>query len=294
MVIDLADLNGAAEQVWLACQDRWPQLSIEVLPEVDSTNNRGLQLGRDGATAPVAVVAWQQTAGRGRVGRTWQAQPGHTLTLSLGLPMALAQVPGGGSALSLVVGLSVAESLGTLLPPAARPIGLKWPNDLWVTDRKLGGILIEAIQAPALDPEQRWVVIGIGINLQGTDSALASQRTDLAEWGAAVTPGQAMVAIVPPLLAACQAFEQHGFEAFAPAYAQRDVLAGRPVSLWRHVAPVGPSPLADAPPADVSGIALGVSPTGALQIRDAQGTTVDWHIGEVSVRPGQQGPALTV
>ena len=156
----LADLNRAAEQLWLAAQPAWPTLSIEVLPEVGSTNAHALALGRDGARDPVVVTAWRQTAGRGRAGRQWDAQPGQALTLSLALPLALADVPGGGSALSLAVGLWTAQALDGLRSGAAPLVQLKWPNDLWVADRKLGGILIEAIQGPALTPEQRWVVIG--------------------------------------------------------------------------------------------------------------------------------------
>jgi BirA family transcriptional regulator, biotin operon repressor / biotin---[acetyl-CoA-carboxylase] ligase len=70
-------------------------------------------------------------------------------------------VPGGGSALSLAAGLAVAEALRAL--PGQPPVQLKWPNDLQVHGRKLGGLLIEA-QAPAhLPAGERWVVIGLGL-----------------------------------------------------------------------------------------------------------------------------------
>lgn len=280
----LADLNDAAERVWLACQPRWPGLSVEVAAELGSTNTRALQLGREGADAPCVVVAWRQTAGRGRAGRTWQAQPGQTLTLSLALPVALDQVPGGGSALSLAVGLSVAEALTPLLPASAPSIGLKWPNDLWVDDHKLGGILIEAIQAPGLSAGQRWVVIGIGLNLQHTPAEWLAERTDLSQLGASVSPGQAMVAIVPTLLQACTDFEQQGFAPLVAGYHARDVLVGRQVKLWRHQATgLGH----DAP--DAQGCAQGVGPDGALQIEQDDGTLTPWHIGEVSVRPRSEG-----
>jgi BirA family biotin operon repressor/biotin-[acetyl-CoA-carboxylase] ligase len=281
----LADLNDAAERVWLACQPRWPGLSVEVAAELGSTNTRALQLGREGADAPCVVVAWRQTAGRGRAGRAWQAQPGQTLTMSLALPVALDQVPGGGSALSLAVGLSVAEALSPLLPASAPSIGLKWPNDLWVDDHKLGGILIEAIQAPGLPAGQRWVVIGIGLNLRHTPAEWQAERTDLAQLGASVSAGQAMAAIVPPLLQACTDFEQQGFAPLVAGYHARDVLIGRPVKLWRHQAS---GPAQGAP--DAEGRAQGVGPDGALQIQHHDGALTPWHIGEVSVRPRSEGP----
>ena len=282
----LADLNQAAEALWQACSGAWPALSIEVLPEVASTNTRALHMGREGADAPCVVVAWRQTAGRGRSGRTWQAEPGHTLTLSLALPLALDAVPGGGSALSLAVGLSVAESIDGLRGPGARPIGLKWPNDLWVDDRKLGGLLIEASTAPALAPTQRWVVIGLGLNLDLSVDA-PSDRLSLREMGLPLSPGQAMLALVPGLLQVCSAFETEGFAPLATRYAQRDVLAGREVGLWKLQAPSPTEPQG----ADARGLAIGVAPDGALQVQalgpdgQAQGEPMLWRMGEVSVRP---------
>ncbi len=302
----LADLNQAAESVWLACSDQWPTLNIEVLPEVGSTNTRALQIGRDSsldaAPGPCVVVAWRQTAGRGRAGRPWQAQPGQTLTFSLALPLDLQNVPGGGSALSLAVGLSVAKSLDQIRPHPHKhpptPIGLKWPNDLWVQGRKLGGILIEAALLPALlmhPAPQRWVVIGIGLNLQLALGA-PPDRTSLAEHGLMLSPGQAMQTLVPALLQACQAFEAKGFAPMAAAYAQRDVLSGCMVNLWRHQAPAtewafGALAPNVAPPPDGHGQALGVLQDGALRVQpmnergEPEGKPLLWRMGEVSVRP---------
>jgi BirA family biotin operon repressor/biotin-[acetyl-CoA-carboxylase] ligase len=282
----LADLNQAAEELWLACSGAWPTLSIEVLPEVGSTNTRALQMGREGANAPCVVVAWRQSAGRGRSGRPWEAQPGQTLTVSLALPLALDAVPGGGSALSLAVGLSVSESIDALRGPSSNPIGLKWPNDLWVNDRKLGGILIEASTAPALSATQRWVVIGLGLNLDLSAGA-PEERLSLREMGLPLSPGQAMFALVPGLLQACTTFEREGFAPLAPRYAQRDVLAGRQVGLWKLRAPSPTEPQG----ADLRGLAQGVAADGALQVQplgangEFKGEPLLWRMGEVSVRP---------
>ena len=254
-----------------------------------STNAHALALGRDGARDPVVVTAWRQTAGRGRAGRQWDAQPGQALTLSLALPLALADVPGGGSALSLAVGLWTAQALDGLRSGAAPLVQLKWPNDLWVADRKLGGILIEAIQGPALTPEQRWVVIGLGLNLRGTPDALAGERTDTGTaLGLNLTPGQAMATIVAAWLAGLRAFEHTGFAPLREAYAARDALQGRPVALWRHMQPA-PVSAVSGTPADGQGIARGVDANGTLLVDDGQGHLQAWSIGEVSVRPRAQG-----
>lgn len=287
----LAELNAAAETLWTALQADHPGLSFEVLPTVDSTNSHALRLGRQGADAPVVVVAWNQTAGRGRAGRTWQAQPGESLTFSLALPLALSEVPGGGSALSLAVGLAVAEALETRLSPntptQGLSIGLKWPNDLWVHDRKLGGILIEAVTSPSLAPQQRWVVIGVGLNLAGTPPEALATRCDLHALAGPgqppPAPAQALMAVLPALLQAVSAFQLSGFAPLQPRYAARDVLKGRPVSLWR-TSSASPAP-GHADNADAQGMAMGVDGQGGLLIDDGLGQVQPWCVGEVSVRP---------
>lgn len=298
----LSSLNTAAERLWEALQADHPGLSFEVLPTVDSTNSHALQLGRLGVDAPTVVVAWQQTAGRGRAGRSWEARPGDSLTMSLALPLALAEVPGGGSALSLAVGLVVAEALDALLAglgvvPAPR-IQLKWPNDLWVDDRKLGGILIEAVSGPSLPEPQRWVVIGLGLNLAGTPAELETTRCDLRGLLQAAGPSPAvapapsltaatvLTALVPSLLCAVQAFQRTGFAPLQARYAARDALLGRPVSLWR-TSSTSPAP-GHADNADAQGQALGIDASGALLIDDGSGQAKPWCVGEVSVRPRQR------
>src|SRR3989344_302637 len=283
----LADLNAAAERIWEACSPRWPTLSLDVLPEVGSTNTELMDRGRRGETWPTALVAASQTAGRGRRGRSWAAQPGDTLTCSLGLPLQLDEVPGGGSALSLAVGLSLAQSLDRALParhasgqgPALPPIGLKWPNDLWLGARKLGGILIEATPAPGLPEGRRWVVIGFGLNARpGQEPAgsgwLARDGDDR------LGVGEVWSWLLPDLLEAVARFQTSGFAPLLPAWSDRDVLKGQAVSLWTRP---GQVPDAQTPP-DASGTAQGVDESGALLVHTAFGPQ-RWSSGEVSVRP---------
>lgn len=288
----LAELNAAAERLWEACAPRCPGLVLDVVPEVDSTNTALMAQGRRGEVWPTVMVAVRQTAGRGRRGRTWVAQAGDTLTFSLAMPVKLDAVPGGGSALSLAVGLAVAEALENHLRAQhgehanMPPIGLKWPNDLWMGQGKLGGILIEATPAPGLSDGQRWVVIGVGLNVQ------PGAAVPGAAWlpSPAPTLGEVWSWLVTDLLDAVQRFEQHGFAPLQEAYARRDVLRGQAVQLWTranhlpdNATSASPSGTVTAEP-DETGIAQGVDHSGALLVHTASGHR-QWTAGDVSVRP---------
>ena len=281
----LAELNGAAERIWLASAATCPGLSIEVLPELGSTNTELMARGRRGEAAPTLLAAARQTAGRGRLGRSWQAEPGDSLTFSLGLPLDLARVPGGASALSLAVGLSLAEALdaglGTALPLGqANPVGLKWPNDLWLAGRKLGGILIEASPAPGLPEGQRWVVIGVGLNVRPGSAPAGSASLAEVDPGTPPRIGDVWAWMAPALIRGVQAFATQGFAPLQAAYAQRDVLRGQSVGLWSTP---GQYP-ADGHPPTQTGVAQGVDAQGALLVHTEQGVQA-WHSGDVSVRP---------
>ena len=286
----LADLNAAAERIWEAASSACPALSLEVLPEIGSTNTELMARGRRGETGPTLLIACRQTAGKGRQGRVWQAALGDSLTFSFGLPMRLDDIPGGGSALSLAVGLAVAQALDAglqALPGSGRalePIGLKWPNDLWLTGRKLGGILIEASPAPGLADGQRWVVIGIGLNVRegsapAGSAALVPSSSKTAQGEHAITAGSVWSWIAPALVRAVLAFETEGFAPLQSAYSARDVLAGQAIGLWTTP---GQGPHEGHDPTD-TGQALGVSETGALLVHTDKGAQ-SWTTGEVSVR----------
>jgi hypothetical protein len=151
-----AHIIWPAEAIWEAVAPILPGFTVEVLPQVDSTNSELMRRSRLGQTDPVLLVAERQSAGRGRLGRQWQSQAGESLTFSLGLLLAPADWAG----LSLAVGVCLAEALH----PQVR---LKWPNDLWLDDRKLGGILIETASSAAGEPGPavRYAVVGVGLNL---------------------------------------------------------------------------------------------------------------------------------
>ena len=257
-----------SEAVWEAVVPQLPGFTVEVLPEIDSTNTELMRRARAGMLEPVLLVAERQSAGRGRMGRDWHSAAGDSLTFSLGLSLALADWSG----LSLAVGVALAEALD----PRIR---LKWPNDLWVDDRKLAGILIETA-SPAVIPAKagiqgaptpRYAVIGVGINIAPRDAAGIStppawpQEHD-PRAGASAT----LLRIAKPLVDAVQTFETWGFSPFQSRFTARDALADRPVKLSDGTA----------------GTAHGVTETGALLVHTASGMHTVTS-SEVSVRPSR-------
>ena len=272
-------IKWGAEAIWVAVAPVLPGFTVEVLPEIDSSNTELMRRARAGQTEPVLLVAERQTAGRGRLNRPWDSEPGASLTFSLGLPMA----PRDWSGLSLAVGVSVAESLQPTLPPLepGQPprIGLKWPNDLWLSgDRKLGGILVETasfVAPQAAHPTTahgtatRYVVVGIGINvLPRSGEGMSMPPGCLQDVEPGLDAPAALLRIVPPLVAMLQGFEACGFAPVQPRFAARDVLQGRPVTL------------SDGQ----TGTAHGVAEDGALLVHTDQGMQTVTS-AEISVRP---------
>jgi BirA family biotin operon repressor/biotin-[acetyl-CoA-carboxylase] ligase len=283
-----APVRWPAEAIWQAVVPHLPGFTVEVLPQVDSTNSELMRRCRAASLAALAnsasgspeppeailLVAEHQNAGRGRLGRQWQSQAGASLTFSLGLPLQ----PGNWSGLSLAVGVSLAESLE---PANGKPptLQLKWPNDLWLGQRKLGGILVET----ANWGDQRYVVIGVGLNVTQPDedfSAAASVAADDAQAPRpmaatslqALWPGVdaawVLQAVAAPLAQAVLDFEREGFAPFRARFAARDALAGRVVKLSDGT----------------EGTACGVGLHGALSVQTQNGLQ-DISSLEVSVRP---------
>jgi BirA family biotin operon repressor/biotin-[acetyl-CoA-carboxylase] ligase len=247
-----------AERIWEAVAPLVPGFTVEVLPEIDSTNTELMRRARAGRLEPVLLVAERQTAGRGRLGRGWASDPGSSLTFSLGLPLAPADWAG----LSLAVGVALAESLH-------RRVRLKWPNDLWVGDRKLGGILIETASTGAA--AARYAVIGVGLNLAPRAAqGLSTPPAALQELEPGAEAGATLLRLAEPLVRAVQAFETFGFAPFQARFAARDALSDRAVTLSDGTA----------------GTAHGVTDSGALLVHTAAGMQVV-SSSEVSVRPAR-------
>ncbi|MGZ3330770.1 MAG: biotin--[acetyl-CoA-carboxylase] ligase [Gemmatimonadaceae bacterium] len=160
---------------------------VELLESTTSTLDIAHRLAAEGAPAGTLVIANEQTAGRGRGGKSWRSAPGAGLWLTL---IDRPSDNSGLGVLSLRVGLAAAEALDRFAP---EPIRLKWPNDLYIDQGKLGGILVEARWR---DRAVEWVAIGLGVNVKAPDNVetaagleLGTERLDvLAELVPAVVP----------------------------------------------------------------------------------------------------------
>ena len=262
-------LTHHAENVWLAIEPGLPGFTVEVLPSIDSTSSELMRRARSGLMEPVLLATEDQTAGRGRLGKGWHSKPGQSLTFSLALPLA----PQSWSGLSLVVGVSLARSLH----PDVR---LKWPNDLWLHQRKIGGILVETASNGEPGQGQRMVVVGVGINVARPEvSVVAALVPDgaavtamapagLSEVLVGITPGEVLERVAPSLVRDIQAFSSQGFGAFVQRFGQLDALQGQEVQLSDGT----------------RGTACGVNDEGALQVLTERGMQTVTS-AEVSVRP---------
>ncbi len=136
--------------------------SLIILESVDSTNNYAMGIVRDGtAIDGSAWLALEQTAGRGRRGKAWQAQKGENILLSIVADTKVLKVYGQFQ-LSVAASLSCYDFFNTYAKHFTK---IKWPNDLYWNDRKAGGILIENVLSGNI---WQWSVIGIGININQT------------------------------------------------------------------------------------------------------------------------------
>jgi len=260
-----APFKWPAEAIWEEVFAVLPGFSVEVLPQVDSTNSELMRRARAGLADPVLLVGERQTAGRGRLGRDWQsdtAGAGGTLTFSLGLPLQ----PQDWSGLSLAVGLAVVNSLHPDLQ-------LKWPNDVWWQGRKVAGILIETTSAG----DQRYAVIGVGINItpmtpRGSDG-LRTPPAALQEILPALDAPAVLQRVAAPLVHAVLQFASEGFGPLRAAFRSRDLLFGQPVVCTNGT----------------QGVACGVDINGALLVHTEAGVV---HINSAEVSVRQAPPPL--
>ncbi|MBB5202965.1 BirA family biotin operon repressor/biotin-[acetyl-CoA-carboxylase] ligase [Inhella inkyongensis] len=235
-----------------------PGLRVEVRACCGSTNTELLALCREGLSRPHLLVAEQQTAGRGRLGRQWQSWPGASLTFSLAWPWEGAPLDG----LSLAVGAALAEALD----PAGQLLQLKWPNDLWLARRKLGGILIETVSQGGGSP--RAVVVGVGLNIEARPDAPAELRlAGLRECDARWSAPLALAAVAPALMDLLQHWPRQGWAHWQGRYAPRDGLIGLPLQIGGN-----------------NGLGAGTGPGGELLLAQGQGRPLAVSAGEASVQ----------
>ncbi|WP_019142146.1 biotin--[acetyl-CoA-carboxylase] ligase [Noviherbaspirillum massiliense] len=247
--------QGAAEQV-----------AVEVVAQTGSTNAD--LLARLGSLRqPTLLIAEEQTAGRGRAGRTWYSAPGASLTFSLawrfGLPLrSLVGLP-------LAVGVAIAEALATYGVNAQ----LKWPNDILLEGKKLAGILIESAVDAHDTASASWAVVGVGINL-ALDGELAARigRPAAEVPGLMQTDRDSLMAVLLNKLAQALArFESEGLAAFIGQWNALHAYAGQAVCIL------------DQGRVLHEGLAVGVDETGRFLLETVAGR-IAVMAGDISLR----------
>ena len=226
----------------------------------DSTNERAKDLAASGAPHGTIVTAGEQSAGRGRQGRAWAAQPGSALLASV----IVRDLDQRHALLPLAAAVAVSEAAEACAPVTC---AIKWPNDVWVGRKKLAGILVEG------RPQAGWAVVGVGLNvsarrfpaeLEGVATSLALESVGTGRWSLAM--------VLAALLPALDRRLSDSAECVLDAWRERDALRDSRIS-WR----------------DGEGTAVGVDETGALLV-DTSGGRITLQAGEVhlqvSPRPG--------
>jgi len=245
---------------------RWRD--IRWLAETDSTQRVARELGRAGAPEGTVVIAEAQTAGRGRLGRTWHSPRGVNLYCSIVLrpPLSPAAVP----QVALVAGVAAAAALAETPGLAPR---LKWPNDVLIDGRKVAGILTEM---EAEVERVHHVILGIGVNLNAPRAAFPPALRERAT-SLFLATGRRVdrAAVTGRLLAALEArygrFLEGGFEAVRAEWESYSCLTGTDV---RVASAEG----------EMAGRVLGLDTDGALMLARPDGTSTRIVAGEVTVR----------
>ena len=240
--------------------------TLERVEESSSTNEDLMSRWRQNLLLePVARLAIKQTAGKGRLGRSWLSQTGQTLTFSVAYPFQknISQLSG----LSLACGLAIINGISQasgLSKDALKNLGLglKWPNDLLLNKNKLAGMLIEGGQIKAGEPT--WLIIGIGINLLPNldiEKSIGRKMASLSELGLQnlLDIDFLFLSLIKNLGECIQSFEKNSFAVFKDEWNSWDAFQGQTCGIYQNTA------------LQKSGIAQGVDTLGQLLLKTSSG-----------------------
>lgn len=244
------------------------QTRVEVYAELGSTNTRLRERAAEGAAEGTVIVARAQTAGRGRLGRTWNSPP------DAGLYASILERPGieasRSHVLTLAAAIAVAEAISGL---GVTGVEIKWPNDVLANGRKISGILTES---SLLDGRIDSAVVGIGVNVRRTavPEDLIDRATSLENEGVVVEPSQVLTRVLERLAVWRPRAESAGDEAI--------------VSRWLDFAPMAMG--ATVHVADGAGaydaVTEGITDDGRLRVRKSDGLLEILTAADVTLRNG--------
>lgn len=233
--------------------------------ELGSTNARAIELAEAGAPDGTLALAERQTAGRGRLGRRWHAPGGTSLLVSLVLRPALA--PRGAQRVTMICSLAAVEAIERLTGLRA---AIKWPNDVYLGERKVGGVLTEL---GARGEELRYVVVGMGLNVNLDPAELESVRAPATSLSAELGRPVPRLALLAAILEGIERRYERMRGGWSPhvEWAAHLLTRGRRVSVGTGEGVV-------------DGLAEGVDEDGALLVRRDDGALVRVLAGDVTLR----------
>ena len=254
-----------------------PHLSdINIFQTIDSTNTYARELAEKSSASGSVILAEQQTAGRGRRGKNWVSPFAANIYLSIVWDFEQgAQALEG---LSLAIGVAVERALTA---HGVQGVKLKWPNDIYVEQKKLGGILLEMIGDPA---GHCSVIVGVGLNVsmpasqadtidQDWTDVTAELQGQQATGADSVLPGrnQLAAALISEILPLLSTFQSQGFAAYRDEWQAADAFFGQAAAI-------------STPKQSIAGVVRGVDANGALRLELDNGKIESFIGGELSLR----------
>jgi BirA family biotin operon repressor/biotin-[acetyl-CoA-carboxylase] ligase len=263
------------EEIQTCLATQWLAREIRYFDSTDSTNRVALEWAREGAPHGATAIAEGQTAGRGRLGRSFFSPPYQNLYSSSVLrpSLALAEAPAVILAAAVAVAEVVAEHTGS-----GHDVEIKWPNDVLIDGRKTSGILMElAAEASRV----AFLVLGVGVNLNVDresfpDDFRASATSVRSATGRVVDRVAFARGLYHALEQAFDAFEKGGFQALRPRFEERFRMPGRAVRV-QEIGPRGSAPV------ETAGVCRGIDASGALLVERGDGEIARVLAGDVTV-----------
>lgn len=219
---------------------------------VDSTNEEAKRLAAGGGSHGAVIWAKQQTNGRGRMGREWVSPDGNLYVSILLEPKCEEEDAG---QLSFVAAVAAQEALAPVVPDSA--VTLKWPNDILLDGKKVGGILLESFHAPDSDNSHKlhkWLVVGVGINIESYPDKTLYPATCLKEAGVEIISAKIVLSrFVYNFITQYDLWRKKGFAPVRKAW-------------LAHAHGVGDKIEVRLPKEQFSGVFTGIDKQGMLQI----------------------------
>jgi len=230
---------------------------------LDSTNEEAKRLAKGGGCHGAVIWAKQQSGGKGRLGRSWISSEGNLFVSVLLQPEKELKDLG---QLSFVTAVSVIEALVDLLPEGNR-LQCKWPNDILLNDRKLGGILLESFKTE--DSSHHWTVVGVGINVDSHPQRMEFPAICLKDAGVELVSAKIILSrFIHHFIECYNDWNQKGFANIRKKWTK---------SAWGLEQRLS----ARLPDSTIEGICQGIDPDGSLLLKLDNGKKQQIHAGDV-------------